>query len=94
MRDAAANPDDSFFIERLNEAPKLEHEFYLDAFWELCTERTFGMSEGPIPVSKMWQYAREYDLTISEQKAFVYIIKELDAAYITTKAEQSKSSSR
>ena len=88
LKQAAAQPDDAFFQERLADAPKQEHDFYWEEFWNLHTERLFA--EGPIPDTAIWRVAREYDLNIHEQRAFVYIIRCLDSALMSVRSEQAK----
>lgn len=91
-KDYLAQPSSEFHRKRIEAAPKQEHDLYWDAFNELSTERYIGMSVGPIPVSKVWQLAREYGLTIQEQDTFVYIIRVLDAEYMNLVQERSKNS--
>jgi len=88
LREAAANPNDTFYHDRLADAPRQEHDVYWDAFWELNDERHFA--EGAIPPSRAWQYAREHDWPISEQRAFVYIIRRMDRELAQIRAEQMK----
>lgn len=79
----------------MKEAPKQEHDFYWSAFWELDTERSSTFAGyGPIPMSKMWQMAREYPLSPSEQRAFVYIMRCLDIEYLDVLSQKSKAASK
>jgi|TARA_R110000787_G_scaffold283264_1_gene395844 hypothetical protein len=76
-------------------APKQEHDLYWDAFWELHTERNFGMGFGPIPVSMMWAYTKSYEMCPIESRAFVYIMRALDNTFLSHQnASKSKSAKK
>lgn len=76
--------------DRIVNAPELDEafEFYVDAFWELSTERQFGMGIGPIPITAMQAYARHYEMDDEEEFDFVYFIKAMDATYIKEQTEK------
>lgn len=60
----------------------LTGQFYLDAFYELCTERRIGAAAvGPIPWSSIHMYANDAGLDRVMQKVFHRVIRELDAEY-------------
>jgi hypothetical protein len=86
-----ANPEDQFFSKQVENAPKQEHDFYWDQFWVVNSER---QDAGSIPVSRLWQTARELTDEIAEQSAFVYIMRVLDAAYLQIIAEKNKAGSK
>ncbi len=52
---------------------------YIDAFYELDTERAFGMMQGPIPWSRIVQYGERYRFDIEE---LVFFIRKLDEAHL------------
>ncbi len=56
------------------------------SFSELSTERQFGMTIGPIPVSKIKQYAaEEMDLEGDEANRFCTLIARMDGEYLSYK---------
>lgn len=57
-------------------------EFYLSAFWDLCTERSIGMSVGPIPWNRIREYSEFAGLDRPNAFAFAAIIRKLDATYL------------
>jgi len=52
---------------------------YLDAFYELDTERDHGMVPGPIPWSSIVAYGDRYGFDVEE---LVYFIRQLDEAQL------------
>lgn len=56
--------------------------FYINAFYELGTCRTIGLSIGPIPWNRIVQYADRFKLDEDLINPFVDIIREMDDAYI------------
>ena len=48
-----------------------------------------AMGQGPIPRSKMKEYAEELELDDRETEAFIYIIRETDIHYLNLQAEKS-----
>jgi hypothetical protein len=91
LEQAAAAPDDEFFQARLAEAPKQEHDFYWEQFWVVNTERIDG---GSIPVSRLWQTAREMTEDVAEQCAFVFIMRVMDKTFLQIIAEKNKAGSK
>ena len=65
-------------------------DFIWRAFWELSTDRDFGMAEGPIPWTAMNDYAHRYDIWGDEFDRFVLLIKALDSVYIEKRGRQQK----
>ncbi|WP_313392030.1 hypothetical protein [Sphingobium yanoikuyae] len=96
LREAAAQPDNPFYHAQLANAPKQEHPFYYDAFWNLHTERQVGMAQGPIPDSAIKAYAAdpELQLTNRERWAFRDIIRAMDNTYLNITAETAKTSTK
>ncbi len=59
----------------------------LSAFMELSTERQIGMSVGPIPMSKVYEYLDRYDLPLW----WVEVISAADAMTLKLHADDAKS---
>lgn len=55
-------------------------ELWLEAFWELGTERQIGMAVGPIPASAIRAYTAGWPE--DEAERFRLVIRRLDAAYL------------
>jgi hypothetical protein len=70
--------------ERIANAPKLNLglQFYLDAFFDLDSERTHGFSLTRIPWSAIVNYARATELDDQETDDLVYIIQAMDRAHL------------
>jgi hypothetical protein len=69
--------------------------FYLRAFWELSTERHFGQILGPIPWSRVLEYAFWTGLDADMIDPFVQIIRALDSGFLEyMRGEHDKESSR
>lgn len=64
--------------------------FYLKSFHDLSTERSIGMGLGPIPWSKIVEYADWYGLEPDVIEAFVDIIRTVDVAYLKYNADEQK----
>lgn len=97
MREFAANPDDQWRAARIAEAPAIETDqqaLYWEAFQELGTERQIGMSIGPIPLSKVWDWAFHINLTHSEARALVHVIRALDGEYLSIISQRSKANTK
>ncbi len=52
---------------------------YLDAFYELDTERAHGQVPGPIPWSRIVEYGSRYGFDIEE---LVFFIRQMDDAHL------------
>jgi hypothetical protein len=66
-------------------------EFYVDAFWELCTCRALGMSIGPIPWRDVVSYAEYVELEHDLISVFVRAIRALDNIYLVWVEKKSGS---
>jgi hypothetical protein len=67
--------------------------FYLDAWFDLDTERSVSFGVGPIPWHAIINYASTYRLAEWHRDLFVYHIKGMDTAYrkmLADKAEEDK----
>ena len=62
----------------------------MKSFHDLSTERSVGMSLGPIPWSKIVQYADRYQLEPDVTEAFIDIIRTMDVAYMKHNANEQK----
>jgi hypothetical protein len=69
-----------------------EMRFYLDAFWTLSTDRTYGMGIGPIPWSAVDRYAQRLGIADDEVEYtdFVQILQLLDIAFLKQMNKDSK----
>lgn len=70
--------------ERIQNAPILASgsDFYIEAFFDLGSERQIGFGEGPIPTTAVLRYAKHYEMTSDEEADLLFFIKELDACYL------------
>jgi len=66
--------------DRIANAPKLEHglEIYLQAFFDLDTERNRGNGICPIPWSSVSDYARAFEFDAEQTEDLHYFIRKLD----------------
>ncbi len=53
---------------------------WYDAFWELGTDRSFGMAVGPIPARSIENYTYGWD--VGEAEKFRLVIRHLDSVYL------------
>ena len=65
-------------------------DFYLRAFENLSSERQFGDALGPIPWSKIVLYGDRKHLDDAMVDVFVYVIRELDTAYLKWQRDQQE----
>lgn len=80
MAERGRNAPDGFY-DRSELEPHLT--WIWNAFWELGTERQFGMSVGPIPGSKIREYLQdELDVHGTEYDRARAIIRKADDAYL------------
>lgn len=68
--------------------PSEGDDFYMTAFWRLCTCRPGGMDLGAIPWDRMRDYARDHGLDEDTTEAFYTVIGEMDAAYLQWHADE------
>lgn len=55
--------------------------FYINAFWDLSTERQVGFSIGPIPESKILEYGSRAGLNSRMLGVFKRAIRRMDSRY-------------
>lgn len=72
---------DGIILETVKPKPKvsLGLSIYLEAFFELDTERYVGMSIGRIQWSSIVRYAEYYGMNVDET---IYFIRKMDDAYL------------
>ena len=75
--------------------PKHEYwmSFYMQAFEELSTERSIGLSLGPVPISSIWNYCDRYGI-VDGYLVFENFIAILDQVYLKWQNDAEKSSKR
>lgn len=78
-------------IEQLASAPKLnlEHDFYLEAFRTLSSDRQSGMTTGRIGWSSVVQYGRFYQLTKREIEELWFVVKAMDELVLSNSQSSS-----
>jgi hypothetical protein len=78
--------------ERIANAPQLRFglQFYLQAFFDLDSDRQVGMSLGRIPWSVVTKYAEVYRLTEEDTERLHYFIRAMDIAYLKWQQEKDK----
>jgi hypothetical protein len=65
-------------------------KFYLQAFWDLSSCRSIGMSLGPIPWTAAWEYGKEAGLDEELLPAFWYFLRVMDSAYLDWQDQEAK----
>lgn len=78
--------------DRILNKPKLLQglELYLEAFYELNSDRNNGMSMGKIPFTAIKQYADEYEFEGEQRECLFYFIRAIDNAIVKRLNETSK----
>jgi hypothetical protein len=77
---------------RIANAPELHTglELFVNAFFDLDTERQAGFSVGPIPWSKVREYAIAYRFDEDLTEDLMYFVKALDNAHMKRIERESK----
>ncbi|MES0340684.1 MAG: hypothetical protein ABUK08_00050 [Candidatus Humimicrobiaceae bacterium] len=65
-------------------------EFFLTAFYQLSSCRYFSEVPGPIPWDKIILYAHIRELEPDVSLAFEYILREMDAGYLSWYSKKQK----
>lgn len=68
-------------------------ELFLQAFFELSTERAIGWATGPIPNSKMVEWGERAGLDSTTMRLFTRVLKTMDDAYLTWANQERKAAS-
>lgn len=77
---------------RIANAPELHIglELFLNAFFDLDTERQAGFSVGPIPWSKIKEYAVAFEFDEDITEDLFYFVKQLDNAHMKRLESKAK----
>lgn len=65
-------------------------QFFYSAFWTLSTERQIGMSLGPIPWSRIIQFAQWHGLDEESTDYLERVVRALDLEYLSYHAKKAK----
>ena len=78
--------------DRVANAPRLQPglELYLNAFFDLDSERTHGFSLSPIPWGSIFAYGQAYGLDKEQQDDLIYFVRKLDQAHLDRIAKKQK----
>jgi hypothetical protein len=57
-------------------------QLYIEAFFELDSERTHGDTLNPIPSSKIREYARDYELDEEQAEDLLFHIRGMDTDHL------------
>jgi hypothetical protein len=57
-------------------------QVFLEAFWDLSTERSIGMSVGAIPLSRVLVVAEWYGLDEDNTRTLFQVVRVLDRLYL------------
>lgn len=70
--------------DRIANAPELQIglSLYLNAFFDLDSERNSGMSLAPIPWSRIKDYAKAYDFDDEQTEDLLFFVKKMDRAHL------------
>lgn len=63
---------------------------YITAFHELHSCRPSGFSSGPIPFTAIVEYANIYEIEGEEFSDFMYLIRVMDAEYLSLEKQTAK----
>lgn len=69
--------------ERIANAPELQLglQLYLQAFFDLNTDRSIGFAPGPIPYSVIADYAAAHEFDTEQTEDLQYLIRSMDNGY-------------
>lgn len=65
-------------------------EWYIQAFWDLSTERQVGMALGPIPMSKVEELADRFCLTEENTDTLKRSVRAMDKEFLAWSAAQAQ----
>jgi len=79
--------------KKIAEAQELDFglQFYLNAFYELESERVVGLDLGPIPRHAILNYARELGCDEEEFDDLYFFVRHLDVTFLKHRAKKNKS---
>lgn len=78
--------------DRIANAPELYKglHLYLQAFFDLDSERSHSMGITVIPWSAIHNYARAYDFSEEQKEDLIYFLRAMDTAHTKRLHEKSK----
>lgn len=78
--------------DRIANAPELilGLDLFINAFLDLDSERNSGFALGPIPWTKIKEYAQTYDFDLELTEDLIYYVKALDNDYLKKQAAKAK----
>lgn len=78
--------------DRILNAPTIPEfmEFYVDAFFDLSTDRQIGFGEGPIPHQSISNYCGKLEFEYDEECDFIYFIRLMDSVYLKFREKKNK----
>lgn len=78
--------------ERIANAPELEIglELFLQAFFDLDTERSHGLTLTAIPFTSILRYADLYELGEEETHDLLFFIRRMDNAHLARLEKKAK----
>ena len=68
---------------------KTDFVFYLDAFFELSTDRPASLGIQPIPFSSIARFCEVYEIPRYEFPVFSFIIRSIDSEYMKLQKEKT-----
>lgn len=79
--------------DRIANAPELYEglQLYLQAFFDLDSERSHGMGITMIPWQSINYYAMAYEFTDDQKEDLMYFIRKMDVAHTKRLQEKNKS---
>lgn len=87
-------PPPEWWLALVDQSP--EADWFVHAFWQLSSCRSYGMGYGPIPWTAIVMFAEAAELEPDFQPVFESVIREMDAAYLTwqARAQEERESAR
>lgn len=79
--------------DKIQNAPQLlgpHLEMYLQAFFDLDSERAHLFSPTAIPFSKIAEYGKLYDFDQEEMDELIFFVKQMDSAHLKRLDSKSK----
>lgn len=92
---AAAKPDDARAQARaatiMDGAPPATEmdRWYMRAFWDMTSSRSYGMAIGGIPWGVIVAYGQHHGLEPDVLSVFVRVIRAMDGAYLAWEAKEA-----
>jgi hypothetical protein len=78
--------------ERIANSPELKPglQLYLQAFFDLDSERSHAFSPTAIPWSSIQDYAKAFDIDGEQREDLFYLVKQMDRAHLSRLDSKSK----